>query len=687
MSKSVEIAGNLLRVEFAANTMPVFIEKKNKDYVYFGEQNNYPSFLLQLYRQHPEHGAIIKAKVNYIYGKGLYINQEKTNTIELAKGQIFLSVANRFEDWNSVYRKTVKSYTLFNGFAWQIIWSIGGTKCEVYHINLSNLRKSPCGKYIDYCKSWLNKDGTAKTRVEDDHSFKRFDAFNPNVRKGTQIYYYVEPEESAEEYGDIYPIPEYIQTVTNIATDIGISDFQNCLVENGMTAQGMLSLFNGNPENDEKKKYEKMFNNKFTGPQRAGRIIFNFVDKGPDAKGAEYTSFATTDLDKLFEGITKNNQQKIVTGHQVTNKSLVGISVEGALSDRTAIIVSHEQMQNTYTEPRQQNLIKEIKMIGELQGNSLVGLEVQQNAPIGVDIADPNIAIYFTEDEIRNKLGFKPKETDDDEIIPPAAQVNENLKGLKGRDWIHIKRLIREVQKQKTTREAATLMLKNGYGLSDTDIDVLFGPVKMRKVEDAISLFESFAVQESEDEILSEEYVNFKGSKDCHEHEFKIMKRYFDMGEKELSNKVLDILKGDPYILPEKIARQLDVDSERVLETIDKLADKKLVEKSPGKIVPTEKGIDKNVPPVDVEIYTVYKYVTRPDVPRASTSRPFCKRMLELSRDGKVWTREALDKLTNDLGEDAWIYRGGFYKNPDTGIIEPFCRHVWKSITKRRKRG
>jgi hypothetical protein len=60
--------------------------------------------------------------------------------------------------------------------------------------------------------------------------------------------------------------------------------------------------------------------------------------------------------------------------------------------------------------------------------------------------------------------------------------------------------------------------------------------------------------------------------------------------------------------------------------------------------------------------------------------------MLAASREGKVWTREALDSLTNTLGDDAWSYRGGFYTNPLTGEITPFCRHVWKSIRKTRRK-
>ena len=50
--------------------------------------------------------------------------------------------------------------------------------------------------------------------------------------------------------------------------------------------------------------------------------------------------------------------------------------------------------------------------------------------------------------------------------------------------------------------------------------------------------------------------------------------------------------------------------------------------------------------------------------------------------------REAIDKLSNDMDDntDAWAYRGGFYTNPIDGETTPYCRHIWKSVIKARKK-
>lgn len=710
----VEVVGNLMFIQLSANTTPEFIEKKNKEYIFFGKLNNYPSFLLYLYRNHPEHNAIIKAKSKYITGKGLVV-KETASLIDRAMGQLFLDSANRFEDWNSVYEKTVKSLEIFNSYVWQIVWGIGGIKCEVYCLQVANFRVSPCGNYYYYCEAWVNDDGSTRYNVEKHESFRKFCAFNPNVRRGTQILYYRVSEQYTEEHGNAYALPEYIGAINPIATDIAIIEYQNALVESGMTAQGMMSLFNGIPDPEAQKKYEKKFTEKFSGPGKAGKIVFNFAEQGSQA--AEYTSFQATDMDKLFEGMIKNNQQKIVSGHQIPNKSLVGISVEGALSDRTAIIESFEQLYNTYVEPRQKLITDEIKFIAELNGVDL-DIEVHRLAPLGVDVTNPNISKYMSEDEIRSALGLGKMEIkkspindalnsmspllatkvlesmSEDEIrglagLPakngvvmpgaaqPVTQINDNLKNLSGRQWQGVKRIEREVKKGTTRREVGAMLLKNGYGLTDFDIDLILGKVQM-SAHDFSARFAALAIDEPEGTVIREEYISFRG---------------FALTD-GLINSVLDMLNGDPFQKPEQIAKQLDQSVETIKEVINKLDADGLINKQRGKNQPTEEGQEKKAPPVEIEIFTVYKYALAPNVSYAnnpnrissdllSTSHEFCKDMIALTNAGKVWTREALDSLTNEMGQDAWVYRGGFTMKKG-GNVDPYCNHVWKAVVKSR---
>jgi hypothetical protein len=56
-----------------------------------------------------------------------------------------------------------------------------------------------------------------------------------------------------------------------------------------------------------------------------------------------------------------------------------------------------------------------------------------------------------------------------------AAAINENIKGLKGREYQNMMRIVREYAKGKLTREQAAQMLKSGYGFNDEEINTWLG--------------------------------------------------------------------------------------------------------------------------------------------------------------------------------------------------------------------
>ena len=57
--------------------------------------------------------------------------------------------------------------------------------------------------------------------------------------------------------------------------------------------------------------------------------------------------------------------------------------------------------------------------------------------------------------------------------------------------------------------------------------------------------------------------------------------------------------------------------------------------------------------------------------------------MIPLSNSGTVWTFEQIDSMSNDFGENAWDYRGGFTNKK--GKIDIDCNHSWYAETRQRK--
>jgi len=72
-----------------------------------------------------------------------------------------------------------------------------------------------------------------------------------------------------------------------------------------------------------------------------------------------------------------------------------------------------------------------------------------------------------------------------------------------------------------------------------------------------------------------------------------------------------------------------------------------------------------------------YSYDVKPTygAPIIPTTRPFCKTLIEMNR---LWTIDEINSIKNEFGQDALIYRGGWYRNPNTDKNEPTCRHYWQ---------
>jgi hypothetical protein len=84
------------------------------------------------------------------------------------------------------------------------------------------------------------------------------------------------------------------------------------------------------------------------------------------------------------------------------------------------------------------------------------------------------LSIYLTGDVTDNPAVIDkpvtPVEAESEKIL-----INENIKGLKGREYQNLMRIVREYNKGKISRQQAAQMLMAGYGLSEEECGVWLG--------------------------------------------------------------------------------------------------------------------------------------------------------------------------------------------------------------------
>jgi hypothetical protein len=389
-------------ITFSNDKVPVFTEVRNKDYINYGEDNNYPNFLVTLFNRSAKHNAILTAKQLYIAGQGLAFNAEGLPTEKIVSTQAFIDNANPYESLHSVSSKMALDIELFGGCYLHIIKSKDKKGiAEVYHLDYCNLRTNKDNSKIYYSEYWLNDDGSDNMSIRPDQ-ITEYPAYgSKDYEKGKEgVLYYKQYRPNIE----TYTLPEYIGAVPAIITDAEIANYHRASIQNGFMGGTMVTFMNGVPSDEEMSTIEKQMKKKFTGTDRANSLVIDFVDD--PARAPQIQQLTGNDFDKRYDALNKTIQEEIFVGHKVTSPMLFGVRTEGQLGGRNEMATAFQLFQNTYITPKQ-NAIEQIL-------NDLVGLKDKVTfipiEPVMPEFSEQTLATILTKDEMREIIGRKPLE-------------------------------------------------------------------------------------------------------------------------------------------------------------------------------------------------------------------------------------------------------------------------------------
>ncbi len=652
---------NIIILNFAEAKQPEYREKKGQGYIEFGEKNDYPNYLLDLYNKSAKHNAIVRGKVNYITGNG-WASKEEDVTAET-----FINRPNPYENLNDLTRKVSIDIEVFGGAYLEIIWSqIGGKIASMSHIDYTKLRSTKDNTQFFYKNNWQDR----KEEIE------VIPAYNTGNKVGKQILYVKEYRPGL----DTYALPSYIGALNYIESDVEVSRHVLGNAQTGFSASKLITLPNGEPSPDEKRNIERRFTDRFSGSD-GKKFILSFVSD--IAKKPAVEDLGASDLTKEdFNQVDGMIQQNIFAGHQITTPSLFGILVEGSLGTRSEIRDGYEVFKNTYVNDKQQFLESLFNKLAKINGVTS-DLYIKPVEPIGFEFSEAIIAANAPKEWILEKIGIDPTQyTNVTTPEPTQALVNEHLKGMKGREWQNFQRIIREYNKGKISREQAISMLKQGYGLDDDAVNTWLGDDSYEQrfddIDSTLNVFAQFGEDSDSYKVVSRRKV-FVGDLEAQELAFRD-----EVVDDTLDKKILDTIAKNKRIPPEDIAKALEVEEADVLNRINKLVALDILsydaETKISKLLkPLNKVIDE---PVKTTFLVRYEYswdYLRTDAKdrNISTSRPFCKKLMSMN---KVYTRGEIEQITARLGYDVFARAGGWWTIPDTGIHSPKCRHTWNAV-------
>jgi hypothetical protein len=651
---------------FAEAKQPEYKEKKGEGYMQYGQNNDYPQYLLDLFNKSAKHNAIIRGKVNYIVGNGW------------AGEQAIVQKVNREETLNDLTKKVALDLELFGGAYIQVIWSVmGGQVAELWHCDYTKIRTNKDNTQFWYKEDWKTTRNQEKAEI--------YNAFNPANPQGVQILYVKEYRPGM----NVYSLPGYFGALNYIESDVEVSKHVLGNAQTGFSASKLITLPNGEPSPDEKRAVSRQFDNMYTGADGKKYLLAFVTDltRKPIVDDLGASDLTKEDFGRVDELIQTN----IFSGHQITSPDLFGIAVPGQLGNRQQLRDSYEIFNNTYVRYKQMQIEGVFNMLGQYAGIT-EELKLQPVDPIGIDFSENVILQVAPKEWILEKLGIDPTqygiiaETEQPMSASPLS-VNEHIKGLKGREWQNMQRIIRDFNKGKITREQASSMLKGGYALSDEEVSTWLGAEDLEFNETDFQVFFEFGEDRSGYEVFKSK-SRFSDDKD--------FEMFADVSQ--LQSNILDLIVKDKRITPEVIADTLKEDIGAVKRVIDLLIEKGFIKTSEVK---QGKGIDSNViierqltapigqiveaiKPQTTQILIRYSYEWKQGFNDGDldTSRPFCKYLVTAN---KFYSRSEIEMMSARLGYSVWDRRGGWYTKPGTNTHSPSCRHEWKSNIVKRK--
>lgn len=315
---------------------------RGKQFVTWGDTDEYPIFLYQLYQDCPIVSTVINGTTDFVCG-----NSVKPNVTG------FEYANKKGETWEELFSKLACDYLTFGIAYIQVIRNNRGEISEFYHLDSRYVRSDEHNEMFFYNKEFGKKwSRSNKTLI-----YPKF------VKDAVDVPSSVICIKTPFSRG-VYGIPVWGSAVKSVMTEIGIDSFHLNELDNNFSASAIINFNNGTPSEDQIDEIEQSVEEKFTGAENAGRFLLSFNNGKDNATTVERLN--TDDFDKRYESLAKKTQQQIFTAFGA-NPNLFGIPTENNGFSNEQYEESFRLYNRTRVRPIQKRLIDAIdKAFGQM---------------------------------------------------------------------------------------------------------------------------------------------------------------------------------------------------------------------------------------------------------------------------------------------------------------------------------
>jgi hypothetical protein len=627
-------------IQLASYTTPAVIEQKNKEWVEYGEDNNYYQYLIDLYYGSPTNNSAIKGISDMIYGEGLEVVKADRHLAG------YLDLKKVFQD--DCLRNCAMDLKMLGQYALHLVKSKDRKKyVAAHHWPIQTLRPERCDENGEIRGYYFAPDWSKLKRGQKP---KRFDSFGFD-ESATECILVCKPYST----GNYYFSPVDYQGGTQYANlEIEIANYHINNIMNGLAPSMLINFNNGQPPAEVKDMIEAQIQNKFSGSSNAGKFILSFNDN-VESK-ADITPVQLSDAHNQYQFLSTESSTKIMVAHRITSPMLLGIKDNSGFGNnaeelKTASIF----FDNTVIRPFQRLLLNGVQKVMNYNGYNL---DIYFKTLQPLEFTDLSGKVMDAETK-EKEYGFKKTELQESFTDYPESASNNAKRALK---WV----------------------MDNGWGDCGTNVGKARAHQLANKEpisEETVKRMASFRRHQQHKDVPYTKgcgglmWDAWGGESGISWAENKVKQLNLSAEKPEFTAEAesdwLQYLEtkgeviGEEYELIEE-AVVTDADTEGEYKFFKRFAE------------PEEKSKD------DKGVYLIrYRYAP---MQTAGNSRQFCKDMVANAKLGVVYRREDIDTM-GDQGINGqfapsgtstysiWKYKGGVN-----------CHHQWYRLSYMRKR-
>ena len=339
------MSNNVHVLQLSAYTTPIIKESKRDNWVDFGEDNDYYTFLIDRYTNSTTNNAIINSISRLVYGRGLSAVDASRKPNEYAQ---MMALFNQ-----DCLRKLAFDRKMLGQFALQVHYNDKHDKIlKAYHIPVNLIRAEKCnedGEILGYYYS---------DNWEEVKKFppKRFASFGTSKDKVEILF--SKPYAVGMKY---YAYPDYQGAVPYTMLEEEVADYLINEVQNGFSGTKVVNFNNGVPTEEQQNIISNKVMSKLTG-SKGQKVIVAFNDNKESSTTVE--DIPLNDAPDHYTYLSEECVRKIMLGHSVTSPLIFGIAnASGFSSNADELENSFILFNNMVIKPLQDELIDALDKI------------------------------------------------------------------------------------------------------------------------------------------------------------------------------------------------------------------------------------------------------------------------------------------------------------------------------------